>query len=116
MEKQRTYRPDRWVVLKIDYAHPENDPIFRVFASWAGGYADGDSWRLNSGIVNIEEDDDYYFFHGHSESCYQCRKGNYGVIATSNKSVLERLKHSNKEVTVKTLPEDTDWKEILEKP
>ena len=43
--------PDKWVVLKIEH---EGNIIYKVFASWYGGYLGSDSWKLNSGIKDIE--------------------------------------------------------------
>ena len=68
------YKPDRWALVKI----AGDDPHYRVFGSWFGGYLDGDSWRMNSGVVRYEEDEYYYDFFGSSGSCYQCYKEAYG--------------------------------------
>lgn len=40
------YAPDSWTVVKLN----GNDPHYRVLASWAGGYLNGDSWKLSSGL------------------------------------------------------------------
>lgn len=40
------YRPHGWVILKFTN---KGDVFFKIFASWRGGYLDGDSWRLSSG-------------------------------------------------------------------
>jgi len=67
-----TYNPDTWVILRIDNG---DDPVyFKVLAGWSGGYLDGDSWKLNSGITKVELIDDYYHFHGWSGSVYKCHK------------------------------------------
>ena len=42
------YKPENWVIVKI------ND-VYKVFGGWRGGFATGDSWKLNSGIEAIEE-------------------------------------------------------------
>lgn len=69
------YFPDRWTLVKIT----GNDPHYRVFGSWFGGYLDGDHWRMNSGIVRCEENGNYYYdFFGSSGSCYSCQKNEYG--------------------------------------
>ena len=45
------YVPDRWCVIRI----PNNrETVYKVFASWSGGYIGGDSWKLNSGIVRAD--------------------------------------------------------------
>jgi len=66
--------PDRWLIIKT----PE---CYKVFATWAGGYLDGDSWKLNSGIAKMEEDGDHFLFIGASGSTYRCHKKCYGTTA-----------------------------------
>ena len=68
-------QPDNWVVLKID----GDDPHYRVLAGWSGGYLDGDSWKLNSGIVSVFDTDDSFKFIGSSKSVYMCNKNSYGL-------------------------------------
>ncbi len=68
------YTPDRWVVVKIGGP----DPHYRVLGGWSGGYLDGDSWRMNSGIIKVDFDGDYWFFYGSSGSVYKCYVDSYG--------------------------------------
>lgn len=68
-------KPDKWMLVRIT----GNDPHWRIFATWHGGYTYGDSWRFNSGIKSVKEEDDYYDFVGYSGSVYRCRKTGYGV-------------------------------------
>ncbi|CAB4133180.1 hypothetical protein UFOVP250_56 [uncultured Caudovirales phage] len=70
------YVPDRWVVLEINTG---KELIRKVFAGWYGGYADGDSWKLNSGNKAETEFDDRWEFDGYSGSKYICYKNNYGM-------------------------------------
>ena len=64
--------PDNWIILKIEV---QEETYYKVLAGWSGGYLDGDSWKLNSGIVEVKETDDYYDIIGHSGSVYRCSKG-----------------------------------------
>ena len=66
-----TYTPDNWVIVRIPH---EDKHIYKVVAGWSGGYLHGDSWRVNSGIIHIEDCGDSYRFHGESGSVYKCRK------------------------------------------
>ncbi len=76
--------PDRWLLVECGDIH-------RVFASFTGGYLDGDSWRLNSGIDRVEIDEDGNFlFHGYSGSVYKCHKDCYGTTGYGA-SVLHAL-------------------------
>ena len=65
------YKPDNWVIIEI----PKEEKTYsKVLAGWSGGYLDGDYWRVNSGITEVEEKEDHYLFHGQSGSVYGCWK------------------------------------------
>jgi hypothetical protein len=83
------YNPDKWMVVKI--TGNDSPPVYKVFACWAGGYLDGDSWKLNSGITTVKENTDYYFF---------------GVL----KNLVDKASANG--ITIEILSEDTDWMEI----
>ena len=109
-----TETPERWVILKIN--GPET--YFRVFAGWSGSYTTGDSWRMNSGIVGIEEDEDYYYFEGYSGSWYKCNKNGYGYkdgmcgFRSYVQSTLDLIIEKSP-VPIEILDEDTDFTDIL---
>lgn len=82
------YTPEEWELVKIG----GTDPHWRVFGGWRGGFADGDRWKLNSGIMSAELDDDgYWLFHGYSGSTYRCHPNGYGIRGTWLRGVLEHL-------------------------
>jgi hypothetical protein len=105
--------PDQWVVVKItDRGGPGmNDPEYKVYATWAGGYTDGDRWRLNSGITKVEEDDNYFYFYGYSGSCYKCHKKGYGFMTSYGSNTLDNMiKRAGKGgVAVEVMDEKTNW-------
>ena len=121
MSKERNISetPDKWVVVKID--NNLDTPFYKVFATWAGGYLDGDRWKLNSGIKSVESDEDYYYFIGHSGSCYKCHKKGYGTASSYGEGVLmDMIKNAykaNTSVSVVGHPKDGvtdgDWEELL---
>ena len=74
------YIPSKWIIIEISSAE---DSVRKVFASWYGGYLDGDSWRLSSGITKVEDKGDHYLFHNESGSIYQCYKNCYGTSSYS---------------------------------
>lgn len=83
-----TYRPDEFVIVHIG-ATEHDTAHYRVFGSWRGGYLDGDSWRLNSGIVSYEERDEGYIkFIGGSGSVYHVRKTSEGIHSPYNNTAL----------------------------
>lgn len=47
-----TYQPDSWKIVVIDSA--KYGKIYKVLASWYGGFTTGDSWKLSSGIESVE--------------------------------------------------------------
>jgi len=71
------YTPDSWVIIKISGI--EDKDFYKVLAGWSGGYLDGDSWRMNSGINKVEFDGEYYSFIGSSGSVYKCHKEGEGM-------------------------------------
>lgn len=97
------HTPDYWCVLKIN----GNDPHYRVFATWSGSYLYGSSWRMNSGIVRVEEVGDHFNFYGSSGSVYHCHKEMYGCHVESHGLLNEAL---NREKNPMELVDGTtDW-------
>jgi hypothetical protein len=105
--------PDNWVVIKFET--PSGEIFYKVFASWIGGYLDGDYWRLNSGIVKIEEDDESYMFIGASGSRYHCFKNQYGKGTSYHQGVLSNLieQGKTKNVVMTVLNQDTDYNKLI---
>jgi hypothetical protein len=116
MNKERiiSESPDVWVILKIE---GEGGPLYKVFASWYGGYLGSDRWKMNSGIVNVEEDENFFYFFGYSGSCYQCPKGenNYRTNNYTQGILSDILKRSEAvlNVDVKVLEPSTDFINLL---
>ena len=105
------YNPDNWVVLKIKEGKG-TFPFYKVLAGWSGGYLDGDSWRMNSGVTSVEDDGDYFKFYGSSGSCYRCYKESY-CLRMNNAGVYNRLvEHQKFKGQIILMPEDTDWMNI----
>ena len=84
-ETPREYYPDGWVIVKFIL---EGETIFKVFASWSGGYLSGDSWKFSSAITCIQEEEGYYKVHGTSGSIYLLSKDSEDRISAWNGSVL----------------------------
>ena len=101
------YRPDRWTVLRI---HATGQTIYKVFASWSGGYTGSDSWKLNSGITRATLVGDSWEFDGSSGSVYSCHKDSYGTNGYGGhvlNGLLEKAEQQGIEIDV--LSADTDW-------
>ena len=99
--------PNCWAIIKI--IAPET--IYKVLAGWSGSYLYGNSWQLNSGIVKVEEDGDYFLFSGHSGSVYKCHKHTYGSsMATAG--VWDTLQ-KNYPGQLELMDEKTDWLNLI---
>lgn len=104
------YTPDKWLVVKITHG---SDSHYRVFACWYGGYTSGDSWKMNSGITRVTQDDKFYYFEGSSGSVYQCYKETYGLNMYGMSVLTNMIEKSAKEGTIiEILPEETNFLEL----
>lgn len=107
----REYNPDKWVMLKFNH---NGEDIYKVLASWYGGFTTGDSWKLNSGVTKVEQDGNLFLFHGSSGSVYVCHKDAYGMSAYTM-GVLSNFQQQVDEaegVTLELLDKETNWLEI----
>lgn len=110
-DEMSTYTPDNWVILKIKEGKLDRG-FYKVLAGWSGGYLDGDSWRMNSGITRVEQDGNYYEFYGNSGSVYKCHRKGYG-LRMNNHGIYNKLKENEQfEGQITMMPEDTNWMEI----
>lgn len=104
------HSPDTWVILKITNIGSET--FYKVLGGWSGGYTQGDSWRMNSGITSIEEDDDYWYFKGYSGSVYRCAKS-MNRLSMATAGVYDHLRQNYADKVV--LMEDDEWmKEFMQ--
>lgn len=86
------YQPCGWALVKI------SDPnvFYKVFAVWRGGYTTSDSWRMNSGVISVTEDEEYFYFKGDSGSIYQCYKESYGELGLYGRGVIDSIVENSK--------------------
>lgn len=104
--------PNRWVVVRISAEGVET--IYKVFATWYGGYLGGDSWRMNSGIADVEDDGESFIFIGHSGSRYQCLKHGYGLSGYGSSIInkfIQDVEAMGGEMVI--LEEDHDFLNLL---
>ena len=95
------YTPDLWVIVEIR-VHETDEVVQKVFASWYGGYAGSDSWKLSSGITWVDEYDNHYEFLNNSGSIYNCGKNNQGMSGYAS-GVLEGMRETAKDVATITV-------------
>lgn len=106
------YTPEAWCILKINY---KGKMHYRVFAGWYGGYLGGDSWKLNSGIVNVHTEGDFYEFTGESGSIYRCHKDLERMTGYMTQIYLSLTSDNNDERHIKYVPYFTVNLELKEK-
>ena len=99
--------PDSWVVIKVI----GEDTMYKVLAGWSGSYLNGTSWQLNSGIVKVEQNGEYFMFHGSSGSVYRCHKEGYG-LRMSTAGIWNTLKERYPE-QVELMEENTSWSGLI---
>jgi len=111
LQNPNEYTPDKWIVVKIEGG---KFPLtYKVFANWNGGYLDGDSWKLNSGITKVTKAKKHYNFKGFSGSVYKCHEKAYGMTCYGL-TVIDNIINKSKEagVTVEIMPDDTNWLDL----
>jgi hypothetical protein len=101
------YRPDRWVIVKIV---TDKECLYKVFATWSGGYASSDSWQMNSGITHAARVADRWEFTGYSGSVYSCHQEAYGTNGYGG-TVLQNFidQMPGQGATMEIMPGDTNW-------
>jgi hypothetical protein len=104
------YTPDRWLVVKIV---TPTQQLYKVFATWSGGYTGSDSWQMNSGITQATLVNDSWEFKGYSGSVYTCHKNAYGTNGYGGR-VLQGFidKMPTQGATMEVMPESTDWSTV----
>jgi len=102
------YYPDCWVVIRIVSVEDSNQIFYRLLSGWIGGYAQADAWRLNSGIIKMEDVDSHWVVHGQSGSVYRCYKNSYRLSTLTFAKYTEWQKKLGEE-TLQMMPENTDW-------
>lgn len=104
------YYPDNWVVLKIT---TEEETLYKVLAGWSGGFVQGDSWQMNSGIVAVDKQAYNWEFYGYSGSIYICHQGSYRLtMATAG--IYNKLKKEFGD-RIELMPEGTNWTKLFGK-
>ena len=104
------YNPDKWLMVKL--TNKDDKSHYRIFACWYGGYLDGDSWKMNSGVTKITEDEKEYHFEGSSGSVYHCNKSMYGVSGYGAGVLGNLIEKSKDTVAIEILPLETNFMEL----
>lgn len=113
-----TYHPDKWVMLKI--TSKEHGVIYKVLASWYGGFAGSDSWKASSGTKSASVADvgqkGWLNFPQESGSEYTCYLDSYGTSGYTQGILnkwLADLENDTEGNSVEVLPKGTDFLNIV---
>jgi hypothetical protein len=108
------YYPDKWILLKV--THPELGATYKVLASWYGGFAGSDSWKLSSGTTKVEIDGDQFLLEQYTGSTYVISKHNWGTsmyTAGILNSWLNRLAETPEQGTIEVMDQNFDLASML---
>ena len=97
------YFPDKWVLVELK---TPKETLYKVLASWYGGYLGSDSWKLSSGLESIEKTELSYEFHNFSGSVYKCHKEAYGMSMYTTSVYLSYEKMNTDEIQIRLLDEE----------
>lgn len=82
------YTPDRWVILKLN---SDVGSSTKILASWYGGFAGSDSWKLSSGNEAVHDCGTYWEIPQASGSVYHLYKNAVGMSMYAT-AQLERFR------------------------
>jgi hypothetical protein len=109
------YYPNEWVAIRGTTKDPADGVVVKIFGGWWGGFATGDTWRVNSGVKSVEvADDGHLMFHGHTGSVYHCHPDSYGTNgwrAMQLEGLLAKAEADGNPWEI--LPETTDWRSLV---
>lgn len=74
------YSPDCWVVVEIA---DKETKVYRILASWYGGFAGSNSWKLSSAITSVIKHKEFFEFKNSSGSTYYCQPTVYKMSMLS---------------------------------
>ena len=95
-----TYEPDSFVIVKVPFG-------YKVLGGWSGGYLDGDSWRMNSGIKSFYIEKECYYFVGYSGSVYRVHPTNERV-SMAMAGVIDSIEHVSEIVSLEDFVKEFD--------
>lgn len=84
------YTPDTYQFIRVSSAN-DRKIITKIFAVWAGGYLNGESWKLNSGVTKIIEEDGMLYVHGHSGSVYAISAHEQPPMTSYGSGILNKI-------------------------
>jgi hypothetical protein len=84
--------PDGYRFILIDHS------LIKLFASWDGGFAISEEWKLNSGVTHITPTEYGYSVHGYSGSIYNIRNEQGRLNSYTHgvyRSIIKKMEDAN---------------------
>jgi len=75
------YTPDCWKIVELTNT-ATGESHKRILCNWYGGYLGGDSWKLSSGNMSVEDHGDHWVVPQRSGTVYQLYKNREKVSGT----------------------------------
>jgi len=102
------YKPDYWVVITV-----KETGLSKLLTGWSGGYLYGSSWRMSSGITEIQKHDKCYYVKNESGSLYCCHEDCQGMNSSSW-SIFDQIK--DKVDLIENIETLSQYKGVLSRP
>ncbi len=99
------YRPDKWVIIEI--LNGGDEPLYKVWGSWYGGYVGSDSWRASSGVTKFDAPDEegWRQIHNFSGSIYHCHVEGYGISSYAHSVLSGMIAKSPEHIRIRIIEE-----------
>lgn len=97
------YNPDKWAIIELK---TPTETLYKVLATWYGGYLGSDSWKISSGIQSVKEIENGYAFHNFSGSVYNCHKESYGMNMYTASVYQNFEKQNSEKIQIRLINED----------
>lgn len=100
------YTPDAWIPVLIE--SEEHGKVYKILASWYGGFAGSDYWKLSSGIESVSIEENTFVMPQSSGSTYVVSKNPHmsmliGSMLATFKEQAKSLGASFEEISVEQL-------------
>lgn len=108
----RTHTPHRWVLVQL-VPTDGSAPYKRIFATWHGGFATGDSWKLSSGNFPAFDTGNTWLVPQASGSEYILGKENYSTSLYSSGVLSSLIENSKNYVIITVMEQPTTVEEFV---
>jgi hypothetical protein len=106
------YTPDTWVIVELS---SDKGTHHRIMGGWYGGYAQGDQWRISSGVESIVDKGKLYEVPNTSGSVYLLHKQSEKLSFYTGQ-VLSSMAENTKDIKIKVVTIESILEQYGAKP